>query len=106
MSSPDAKSVLEHLGRADEDAHCQQWIKCRFSFTLQWLPPYPRSLAKLKLGGIIGTVEIVNLVESHRSKWFSGPYGLVLTKPRPCKFVRVSGQLGLWNLPARIHDKI
>jgi hypothetical protein len=66
--------------------------------------PIPKK--KLKLGRTIGTVEIADLVGSHRSKWFSRPYGLALAKPRPCKFVHLSGQFGLWNLPARVRSKI
>ena len=50
------------------------------------IPP----LQCLPLGMIVGSVEIVDCVESHESPWFEGRYGLVLRNPavlphRPCR---------------------
>jgi hypothetical protein len=48
----------------------------------------PTSLAR---GAIIGEVEIIDCITSSRSKWFIGPYGLLLSnpilypEPIPCK---------------------
>lgn len=40
-------------------------------------------LLDLPRGAIVGVVELVDVVEKSRSKWFSGPYGFVLGDPRP-----------------------
>lgn len=54
---------------------------------------------KLLRGGIIGSVEVVDVVKEHTSVWFFGPRGLVLRDPRPCEFVPSLGSLGYfrWN---------
>ena len=52
----------------------------------------------LTFGAILGVVDLVDVVEKSRSRWFEGDYGSVLRNPRmlsrpvPCK-----GQLRLWN---------
>ncbi len=43
------------------------------------------------LGGIVGTVDIVDCVEDHDSRWFCGPYGFVLANPEPCEFRAFKG---------------
>lgn len=64
--------------------------------------------AELQRGGIVGTVEVTDLVtlaararldEDARaaiSPWFFGPWGLRLARPRPVPFVRAKGQLGIF----------
>lgn len=54
---------------------------------------------KLLRGGIIGSVEVVDVVKEHTSGWFFGPRGLVLRDPQPCEFVPSLGSLGYfrWN---------
>lgn len=59
------------------------------------LPPQMRSLG----GHIVGTMTLDDCVSQSNSKWFFGPYGLVLknrypiSRPFPCK-----GSLGLFNV--------
>lgn len=61
----------------------------------------------LPLGAIIGTAVISDCVTSHRSKWFFGEYGFVMTQPKlfrrpiPC-----SGKLGLWKLSPELSAKV
>jgi hypothetical protein len=56
---------------------------------------------------IIGTVELVDCVEKSRSKWFSGPRGLVFRNARPLeKPVPCTGALGLWNVPPEIERRV
>lgn len=54
------------------------------------------------LGHIIGSVELIDVVQNHESQWaIEGEYQWVLTNPR--KFlvpIPAKGQLGIWNLPA------
>lgn len=51
------------------------------------------------LGGIIGSVNLVNCVTSHLSPWFFGPFGLVLDSPRMIDFIKLNGSLGFFDLP-------
>lgn len=48
-------------------------------------------------GGIIGTAEIVDCIETSESPWFFGPYGLVLRNVQPVPFIPVKGALGLFR---------
>lgn len=51
----------------------------------------------LKRGGIIGSVDVVDVVSESSSPWFFGPRGLVLQAPEPCEFVPSMGQLGYFE---------
>jgi hypothetical protein len=53
--------------------------------------------ADLLRGGIIGSVEVINVATRSSSPWFSGPWGLVLDDPQPCKFVPAIGALGFFE---------
>ena len=48
-------------------------------------------------GGIIGSVEVVDVVSESDSPWFFGPRGLVLRSPEPCEFIPAVGQLGYFE---------
>lgn len=49
---------------------------------------------ELKRGGIIGSVDVVDVVTDSESDWFFGPRGLVLRNPKPCDFIPAIGALG------------
>lgn len=53
--------------------------------------------ADLLRGGIIGSVEVVDIVSRHDSHWFFGPRGLVLRNPEPCAFIPSVGALGYFE---------
>ncbi len=53
--------------------------------------------ADLLRGGIIGSVEVVDVVTKHDSFWFMGPRGLVLRNPEPCTFTPAKGELGYFK---------
>jgi hypothetical protein len=55
---------------------------------------------ELQLGGVIGSVMVVDIVERHRSRWFHGPFALVLADPRPVRFRPARGQVGLFRVPS------
>jgi hypothetical protein len=59
----------------------------------------PRDLPR---GGIVGLVDLVDIVEAHPSRFFSGPFGFVLENARPVPFIPMSGQLNIWDAPPRI----
>lgn len=51
----------------------------------------------LRRGGIVGSVEVVDVVRESDSPWFFGPRGLVLRDPRPCNFIPSVGALGYFK---------
>lgn len=61
---------------------------------LGYTTPDPHALFR---GGIIGSVEVVDVVSDSDSPWFFGPRGLVLKDPRPCQFVPAQGALGYFE---------
>ena len=50
-----------------------------------------------KYGGIIGIVDLVDVVTRSYSGWFDGPYGFVLDNARPLPFAANRGRLGLFD---------
>lgn len=49
-------------------------------------------------GGIIGSVELIDVVEKSDSKWFQGPKGFILKDPKEHKFVPLKGKLGFFEM--------
>src|SRR5262245_16833844 len=60
----------------------------------------------LQRGGVVGIALITDCVVKHRSDWFFGPYGFVLRKRRPLKFIKWKGSLGLREAPNRLLKNI
>jgi hypothetical protein len=58
------------------------------------------------LGGIVGMVRLDDCVTKSRSKWFEGPVGWVLSKPKRLPFTPLKGQLGLFSPPPRILTRL
>lgn len=59
---------------------------------------YFPTFSTLELGGIIGSVEIVDCVTRSASNWFMGKYGFVLRDPQPLPFRPMRGQLGFFEV--------
>ena len=61
--------------------------------------------AQYDMGGIVGRAQLVSCVQTHESRWFTGPYGFVMFDPRPLQLVPLRGQLGLFDVPisAELH---
>ena len=57
---------------------------------------------KYEFGGIIGMAEIVDCVQSMDSKWFYGPWGFVLSNPRPLPLIPCKGALSFFNPDIRV----
>jgi hypothetical protein len=60
----------------------------------------------LEQGGVVGMVELVDCVTRSRSKWFGGPIGWVLSKPKKLPFIPLKGQLGLFNPPKKVVNRL
>jgi hypothetical protein len=59
--------------------------------------------ARFETGGIVGMVEVVDCVETSRSKWFDGyGYGWVLSAAQPLPFTPHKGRLGLFEADKRL----
>jgi hypothetical protein len=53
---------------------------------------------EFQFGGVIGSALVIDIIERHRSRWFFGPFALVLADPRPEPFMPVRGQVGLFRV--------
>lgn len=69
----------------------EYWEAREFIDRLGYTCPDPHALWR---GGIIGSVDVVDVVSQSDSPWFFGPRGLVLANPTPHAFVGSAGQLG------------
>lgn len=57
------------------------------------------SMDQLQRGGIIGSVELVDSVDTSDSPWYMGQKGFVLRDPRPLPFIAYKGRLGFFEVP-------
>ena len=51
-------------------------------------------------------VQLTDCVDWSESKWFQGPIGWVLTRPKKLKFIPLKGRLGLFDAPQEIIRKL
>lgn len=58
--------------------------------------PEPGSI---RAGGLVGIVDLVDIVAASTDVWFAGPYGWVLRDPCPIRFVPMTGRLRLFEVP-------
>ena len=56
------------------------------------------SREEFQTGGIVGSVEIVECVNSSSSLWFVGPYGFVLKNAQNTLFKPMKGRLGFFDV--------
>ncbi|BBH46950.1 ASCH domain-containing protein [Pseudomonas sp. KU43P] len=63
------------------------------------LPPH---WSQLQRGGIIGSVELTDSVDTSTSPWYMGEKGFVLCDPRPWAFTPLKGRLGFFDVPAGV----
>jgi hypothetical protein len=61
---------------------------------------------EFEVGGIVGMAQLEDCVTSSRSKWFEGPIGWVLSKPRKLPLISLKGQLGLFDPPRKIVKRL
>lgn len=57
---------------------------------------YVPDMSEIKTGGIIGKVELVEVVTEHKSPWFEGPFGFVLKNAEKVPFTPIRGNLNVW----------
>lgn len=61
--------------------------------------PLPPFFGNLQRGGIIGSVELVDSLDTSDSPWYMGEKGFLLRAPKPLPFVRMKGRLGFFDVP-------
>lgn len=60
------------------------------------VPPFEQ----LQRGGIIGSVELFDSVDSSDSPWYMGHKALLLRNPEPIEFFPLKGRLGFFDVPS------
>jgi hypothetical protein len=90
------RRVYVHASKSMTPEEYEQARTFMAGLTVACPPP-----ADLALGGVIGTVLVVDIVRTHGSPWFEGPLALVLADPRPEPFMAVRGQVGLFRVQLR-----
>ncbi|PXX71837.1 ASCH domain-containing protein [Pseudomonas sp. LAMO17WK12:I10] len=73
-------------------------------FTQALLYCYDRGLpmpdrADMQRGGIIGSVGLVDSLDTSDSPWYMGQKGLLLRDPKPLPFTPLKGRLGFFEVP-------
>ncbi|RJG10972.1 ASCH domain-containing protein [Pseudomonas cavernicola] len=66
------------------------------------LPPSWPGRVELQRGGIIGSVELVDSVDTSDSPWYMGQKGFLLRDPKPLPFIPLKGRLGFFDVPGEI----
>jgi hypothetical protein len=61
---------------------------------------------EFETGGIVGMAQLHDCVSRSRSKWFEGPIGWVLSKPKRLAFIPSKGQLGLFDPPRSVLNRL
>jgi hypothetical protein len=86
--------LLIHAGKIIDDSSFE-WIKSVL------VDPfiYNRMIheAKINRGGIVGKATLVDCVQKHESKWFTGPNGFVLKDASPLPFMPCKGKLSFFE---------
>jgi hypothetical protein len=62
--------------------------------------------ADFETGGIIGMARLDDCVTKSKSKWFEGPVGWQLTKPRRLRLMKLKGRLGIFDPPITIQKRV
>jgi hypothetical protein len=91
---------LVHAGiRFDEDGHRRIWASHELRAVLPTSFPRPDAFQR---GGIVGEAVLIDCVEAHPSRWFSGPVAFVLVEQRPLPFVECRGMLNFFTVPDEV----
>lgn len=82
-------------GMTRAEYNAASWIAGPQGITL---PPFD----ELERGGIVGSVELVDCVDSSTSPWYMGEKAYILRDPRPIPFLPYKGQLGFFEIPTHL----
>lgn len=59
----------------------------------------------LQRGGVIGSVELVDSVDTSDSPWYMGATAFLLRDPKPLPFHPYKGQLGFFEVPGALDEQ-
>ncbi len=96
--------ILIHAAKAMTD---EEWLDAMLFATRRCQLPQSvvdnaRDEVASQRGGIVGSVEIVDCVDGHRSPWFVGDYGFVLRDARKLPFIPLRGALSIFGVPESV----
>lgn len=96
--------VLIHAAKGMTD---EEWLNAMLFATRtcdlpQSVVDQARAEVPTQRGGIVGSVEIVDCVDGHRSPWFVGDYGFVLRNARKLPFIPYRGALSFFGVPESV----
>lgn len=60
--------------------------------------------ADIRYGGIVGVMDIADVVTDDESEWFEGPYGFVIARFLALPFMPCTGRLGFFNVDLEVED--
>lgn len=89
--------IAIHAAKTCTESEYQQavhFVRLRFRDDTPEIP----ARHELLKGGIVGHVDIVGCVDASESKWFVGPYGLLLANPQVVPFRACRGTLGFFTI--------
>jgi hypothetical protein len=61
---------------------------------------------EFETGGVVGIATLKDCVSKSPSKWFEGPIGWQLEKPRRLKFIKLKGRLGIFDPPNAVQKRV
>lgn len=79
-------------GMTRAEYNVASWVAGPLGITI---PPFD----ELSLGGIVGSVELVDSLDTSNSPWYMGHKALVLRDPKPLPFTPLKGRLGFFDAP-------
>jgi hypothetical protein len=94
--------LLIHAGKRPDPEAILHVMSSYHPVTLRKVPAYanyPTDLSGFQFGGVIGIVDVVDVVAVPAGEWWQGPFGWVLDKPRALPFLPYRGQQGLFDVP-------
>jgi hypothetical protein len=59
----------------------------------------PPPIIELRRGGIVGSVELVDSVDTSESPWYMGEKAFLLVDPKPLLFAPLKGRLNFFEVP-------
>lgn len=65
---------------------------------IRLLRDFPTS-QEMQRGGIVGSVELVDSIDTSESPWYMGEKAFVLRDPKPLPFTPLKGQLNFFDVP-------
>jgi hypothetical protein len=85
-------TCLIHAGTAVQPISDEPrgWVKQTSGIDLPRTDELPR-------GGIVGQVDVIDVVRASSSPWFEGPYGLVFASAKSLRFAACRGRLGFFE---------